>query len=160
MIIVSDTTCLCHLALVGQHELLHQLFGSVVIPPAVAAELAQGALKRPEISEVLHAGWLEVRTLEDTCRADELAQTLDRGEAEALVLAIELDCPLLMDDLPGRRCAQSMKLKFTGTLGVLVAAKAKGMIPLIQPVIHRMIHEDGFRVSGSLIAQTLKEVGE
>jgi uncharacterized protein len=145
---------------VDQHELLHRLFGTVVIPPAVAAELAQGALTRSEINRVLHAEWLEVRTLNDLNQADRLAQILERGEAEALVLALELNCALLIDDLPGRRCALSMNVKITGTLGVLVAAKTRGMIPLVRPVIQRMIQDDGFRVSQALLAETLKEVGE
>lgn len=160
MIIVSDTTCLSHLALIGLHELLPALFGSVVIPPAVAAELSRGQVKHQVIGEVLHSPWIEVRTLDDEARTDELAMTLDRGEAEAIVLAMELNCPLLMDDLPGRRCAQSLMLKITGTLGVLVAAKQRGLLPLVQPVIHRMIHEHDFRAGQALLAQTLKEAGE
>jgi predicted nucleic acid-binding protein len=38
MIIVSDTSPLSHLAKVAQLSLLHQLYGTVIIPDAVAIE--------------------------------------------------------------------------------------------------------------------------
>lgn len=160
MIIVSDTTCISHLALVGLQELLPKLFGQVIIPPAVGLELAQGAVKHPEIEKALHAPWLEIRTLHNSTQADELALTIDRGEAEAIALALELKCPLLMDDLPGRRCAEALQLKFTGTLGVLVDAKKRGCVEAVKPVLTRMLSQDRFRISPALLERILKEVGE
>lgn len=160
MIIVSDTTCISHLALVGLHELLPRLFGQVIIPPAVGLEIARGAAKHAEIEKALHAPWLEIRTLQSPARADELALTIDRGEAEAIALALELGCPLLMDDLPGRRCAEAFQLKITGTLGVLVEAKKRGWVEALKPVLTRMVSQDRFRISPALLERILKEVGE
>ncbi|MFZ4767417.1 MAG: hypothetical protein ACOYMN_20890 [Roseimicrobium sp.] len=55
MIVVSDTSSLCYLARLGQLDILHRLFGEVVVPPAVASELALGTSTFPEIDTSLHS---------------------------------------------------------------------------------------------------------
>ncbi len=160
MIVVSDTTCLNYLARLGLQSVLPGLFRQVLVPPAVATELAAGLAAHAELDQLLHAPWLEIRTLRDNTMVVSLANQLDLGEAEAITLANELTAILLMDDLPGRKCAAAMNLHVIGTFGVLAAATQKGMVPRLKPVLDRLVNELGFRASEDLIRKTLDTVGE
>lgn len=85
---------------------------------------------------------------------------VDNGEASAIALAMEIDSPLLiLDDLKGRKLAAQLNLRFTGTLGVLILAKQKGIIALLKPYFDKIEATD-FRVPGDLIQRILKELGE
>lgn len=161
MIVVSDTSCLCYLAMIRQEELLPLLFHDVIIPPAVAAELARGAVDFPAIHRVLDAAWLTVRTLNSASRAAELEKQVDRGEAEAITLAEEIHADLLMvDDQEARDLAARLGIKRIGLLGVLIAAKkAAHLNGSLRPVLEALLNL-GFRASPSLIQQVLKEAGE
>jgi hypothetical protein len=160
VIVVSDTTCLNYLARLGLQSVLPGLFGQVIVPPAVATELAAGLAAHAELDSLLHAPWLEIHALQDNATAGSLASQLDLGEAEAITLAHELNALLLMDDLPGRKRAAGMNLQVIGTFGVLAAATQKGMIHRLKPVLDRLVNELGFRASEDLIRKTLHTVGE
>ena len=74
MIVVSDTSPITALLTVEQGELLVQLFGEVVVPPAVEAELQRTHPALPI--------WLRVQSVQDTAKAALYARSVDRGEAE------------------------------------------------------------------------------
>jgi uncharacterized protein len=81
---------------------------------------------------------------------------LDPGEANAVVLAIELKATqLLIDERLGRIEAKRQGLRITGILGVLLAAKRRGLIPIIRPILDRLIDEANFRISDRLYNETL-----
>jgi len=74
---------------------------------------------------------------------------LDTGETEGLTLALEIGAPnafVIMDELPGRRAAVQLGINHTGTLGLLLNAKALGILPAVKPELDRL-DELGFRVS-------------
>jgi len=74
-----------------------------------------------------------------------LREQLDPGEAEAIVLAAELDAKLLLvDEKRGRRIAIDRGLEVTGLLGVLAEARARGLIPKCKPILDDMIRVAGF----------------
>ena len=161
MIVVSDTSCLCYLALLGREGLLQSLYGQVFIPPAVAAELARGAVELPPIQRVLEAGWLTVRSLNAPARAAELEAEIDHGEAEAIVLCEELHADfLLVDDQAARNLAKKRGIAHIGLLGVLVSAQRASLLGgALKPAFEELLHL-GFRASPALIETLLKEVGE
>ena len=92
MIVVSDTSPLSSLAIIDYLSLLQQLYEQVLIPPAVADELARGGEDDDRITRVLSLDWIEVRqpTNLELITMLESDSHLDRGEAEAIVLALEL----------------------------------------------------------------------
>ena len=105
MIVVSDTSPIRALAFLEQLTVLEQLFGTVVIPPAVIDELAHPArLARGESPvDLSRFPFIQVRIPAGQAQVEELAEELDRGESEAIVLAEELHCPaILMDEAAGR----------------------------------------------------------
>ncbi|MEJ5310364.1 MAG: DUF3368 domain-containing protein [Anaerolineae bacterium] len=89
-----------------------------------------------------------------------LLADLDWGEAEAIVLAKTFKADyVLLDDLDARRFARRAGLKPVGTLGILLAARLRGEIPLIRLEIDRL-QALGFRASTELIKAVLQEAGE
>jgi predicted nucleic acid-binding protein len=129
MIVVSDTSPLTNLAAIGQFDLLHQLYGQVHIPEGVWHELSAEGKRWPGRDEVAAAGWVERRTVLNESLVMALRRDLDRGEAETIALALELQAELvLLDEREGRRAAQRLGLQVVGVVGILLEAKTKGAI--------------------------------
>jgi uncharacterized protein len=147
--VVLDTGPIIALAGIGRLDLLRALYREVLIPPAVRHELTRGE-DRPGSRRDLHAApWIKVATAPES-EAAALLTDLDRGEAEAIALARKLQPSLLViDDRLGRRHATRLALTFTGTIGVLVVARERGLVERVSPLLNRLA-ENGIYVSQRL----------
>ena len=136
--VVADTGPLIALARVEQLDLLQRLFGRVIVPPAVHAELAIDS-NRPGarvLADALGTGWITVEALVEPTMLWELTQLLGPGEAEAIAIAEQEDARfLLIDDARGRRTARSRGIPIVGVAGVLLAAKSRGALTAVGPVL-------------------------
>jgi uncharacterized protein len=65
VIIISDTSPIANLVVVGYIDLLPQLFGTIVIPDVVYQELLANGTSHPVTQTVMTANWLEVRSVRD-----------------------------------------------------------------------------------------------
>ncbi len=106
MIIISDTSPLSSLALVGYLSILKDIYTNVVIPQAVANELANLTEEDIRIKAIISLKWIQVKQAANlelvACLRNEY--NLDLGEAEAIALALELKADeLLIDERLGRR---------------------------------------------------------
>jgi len=124
-VVVADTTPLNYLIQIGQVELLRDLFGKVMIPEAVLAEL-----HHPKAPSAV-ANWLlrlpERLTVEKVKRLDQTIQ-LGHGENEAISLAVERHILIvLMDERRGRSAAETRGLLPIGTLNILDLADERGL---------------------------------
>lgn len=160
MIVVSDTSPILNLALIGRLDLLVSLYRQVLIPPAVARELV-----RPDSSGLLihldSCPWLVVACARDQVRVRQLCAQLDHGEAEAIVLALESRADvLLVDERRGRRLAAAFGLRVIGLLGMLAEAKRMGLVERVKPVLDDLITRAGFWIGAELHAKVLAELGE
>lgn len=161
MIVVSDASPLISLAAVDLLPLLRDLYGTVLIPPAVHQEIRHAKPSAPGAAALGAASWLRVESLRGEFLVRALEGELDRGEAEALALATEQGAELtLIDEHRGRKVASRLGIKSVGVLGVLVEAKRKGLLPEVKPALARLVGEASFRVSASLCRKVLVAVGE
>jgi predicted nucleic acid-binding protein len=161
VIIVSNTSPLCNLAIAEHLWILHQLYQTIIIPQVVADELGQA--RAPEIQMILALEWIEIRTLSNTTLAETLERDryLDPGEAHAIALAVELNAnELLMDERLGRQAATELGIPIVGILDILRVAKLRGLITTVKPILDRLINDAQFRVAKPLYEQILQDVGE
>ena len=107
------------------------------------------------------ASWIKtVRLTDDRDIETYVRSGLDLGEAAVLALAKEHDAQLvIIDELAARQHAASIGLSFKGTLGVLLEAKAAGLIDAIKPLLIQL-RDNGMHLSESLVNNTLREAGE
>jgi predicted nucleic acid-binding protein len=162
VIIISDTSPITSLAAIGQLDLLQQLYSTILIPQAVYEELTGAGISVPGSLEVQTLNWLEVHQITNLALVTTLLnKQLDRGECEAITLAIELSADLLLiDERRGRTEANRLGLRITGLLGVLVEAKQKGLILAVKPLIDNLISIAQFRVADELYHKILNMLGE
>jgi predicted nucleic acid-binding protein len=152
MIVVSNTTPINYLLLIGEIDVLPALYGRLLIPEAVERELGHpGAagivgdwIRRPP-------KWLDIAS----SGAFEVMPRLDLGESEAIALALERRADLiLLDDLVARRAAQGSRLAHTGTLGILGTAAERGLLRL-RPALERL-QRTSFQASPALYRTILE----
>jgi len=161
MVVVSDTSPISGLYRIGHLHLLQLLYREVIIPNIVFEELLQLQEFGYDLMEVLVADWITIKSPSSTVQLEKLQQELDAGEAEAIALAGQLHADLLLiDEAKGRSIAKQSGVLVIGLLGVLAEAKAEGHIPLVKPLMDRLIHEINFRVSPALYKLVLEQVGE
>ncbi len=164
MIIVSDTSPIANLAAIGQLALLRQLYATIIIPVAVYNEMVAVDKIVPGAVEVQTLSWIQTQTVADAQRVAEVQTRqdgIDLGEAEAIVLALELKADLLlMDERRGRELAINYGLKVIGLLGVLLQAKRNGFVHTVKPLMDQLIEDADFRVSSQLYAIILQTAGE
>jgi uncharacterized protein len=156
MIIVSDTSPLCSLQLVNYLWLLREIYGKVIIPDVVSDELKNAT--NPEIKAICNLSWLEIQSVKNVKLAQKLQnqEGLDKGEAYAISLAIELQADeLLIDERLGRREAEKLGVSMIGLLGVLIIAKKRELIVNVQEIMDALITVAGFRVSNALYQKVL-----
>ena len=158
--IVSNSTPLIHLARIGQLDLLRDFFGKVMIPPAVYEEcVVQGKAYR-DAQLIAQAEWLEIKPVSDSHLVILLNAELDRGEAEAIALALQQEADLLLlGDSEGRHKARLYGLKYTGTVGILLKAKHNGKLPLLRSALDDL-QSTGFWLDNRLYQKLLQEAGE
>jgi predicted nucleic acid-binding protein len=158
-IVVSDTSPVRALAHLGLTHLLGALFDRVLIPPAVLAELSRVGIDLSAPSGP--PPWLEVRAPADAQGVADLLRELDRGESEAITLAIEVgSTELLIDESDGRQVARRMGLEPVGVIGLLIRAKARGHPVVVLPLLDRLQSELNFFISAALRAEAGRLSGE
>jgi predicted nucleic acid-binding protein len=87
--------------------------------------------------------------------------TLQKGETEALALALQLPASfLLVDDAQGRKAAAALGLGYTGTLGILLRATFERKIPKLRPVLELLKKRTTFWLRAAVYEAALKQVGE
>ncbi|BBH40511.1 hypothetical protein myaer102_30760 [Microcystis viridis NIES-102] len=163
MIIISDTSPLSSLALVDYLSILKDIYTNVVIPQAVANELANLTEEDIRIKAIISLNWIQVKQATNlelvACLRNEY--NLDLGEAEAIALALELKADeLLIDERLGRREAVRLGLSITVVLGVLLIAKNRGLIAKVKPIMESLISQANFRISHQLYEEVLQTANE
>jgi predicted nucleic acid-binding protein len=147
--IISDTSCLIILSNIGAIDLLQKVYSSITTTPEIAFEFEDTL---PE--------WIEIKAASNSNYQQILELQIDKGEASAIALALEIpESLVILDDYKARRVGEKLGLLITGTIGVIISAKLEGHIPSIIPVIE-MMRKTNFRLSEDVVNEALKKAGE
>lgn len=161
MIVIGDTSVILNLCCVRQQELLQALFREILVPPEVRLEFERAAQVYPRFAGLVMPPWIRVqrpRAIPDAVRH---APRLDTGEIAAIALALEITADaLLIDETDGRRAARQLGLRTIGVAGILVRARAAGLLPTIGPVLEQLEQTANFWLAPTLRAELLRSVGE
>lgn len=157
MLVVADSSALVALAICDALPLLDRLFREVKVPPAVFRECT---VHGKSAADVLEA-YLRDKVVAVDLNAFAIAAVeLGRGELEAMALCKRIGADrLLVDDRRARHIARLNAIPIIGSLGVLVAAKEKGLVPVIRPRIDA-IRSAGIRLGERIVAEALLLAGE
>jgi len=148
--VVSDASPLIALHEIGQLGLLGAIFGTVLMPPAVAREALS----------VVRPSWIVERAPKTPLAPAVARAGLGAGESETISLALELDADrVIIDELAGRSLALRLGLPLIGTLGILLVARRRNLIPTIREPIDTL-RRGGFRVANDLYEDLLHRAGE
>jgi len=160
VIVVVDASALITLARIGRLNILREVADQVYIPEAVYGEVVGSGKDRPGSVEVAQASWISRRRVGDHATVARLREEIGRGEAEAIVLAREIGADfVILDDASARRIAEKEGDKVSGLLGFLIAAKERGVVQALKPILDEMI-AIGFFVDDPLYESILRQAGE
>lgn len=149
-IVVSDTTALIIFAKSGSLTLLSNLFETIYIPKAVYDELmikddiVKYSLKDFNIIELKPVSNLQIlQTIQNL--------KIDKGEIEAISLALELKLPIIIDEARGRKIAQNQGLKIIGCLGILIENYRQDIISIDKVKYYfELFKHNNLRISSEL----------
>jgi predicted nucleic acid-binding protein len=147
--IIADTSCLIVLSKIGHLDILHKLFEDIVTTQEIADEYGENLPL-----------WITIVTVKDKYKMQVFEIQVDKGEASAMSLALETENSLLIvDDYKARRLALALNINFTGTIGIIILAKKRGIIDSIKPFLEKIKATD-FRISAELELQALISADE
>ena len=148
-VIISDTSCLILLDKIGELNLLHVVFGQITVTQDIANEFQKEL-----------PAWFKIEEPTNKTYQKILEASLDKGESSAIAYAIEhADCLLIIDDFKGRKFAEQLGIRITGTLGVIINAKLSGHINSVKPILEKIKKTD-FRLTIDLEKTTLERSNE
>ena len=145
-VVIADASCLIVLQNIGELSLLQKLFGEVFITEEIEKEFG---LEMPE--------WIKVKEIQNPAQKNALTLILDKGEASAIALSLEIKNSLLIiDEKKGRRMAQELGLKIIGTLGVILKAGENNLIASVEDLLKKLEKAD-FYISPNLKNRILQK---
>jgi predicted nucleic acid-binding protein len=146
--VVSNTSPLIFLERIDSLDLLRQCFDRIYIPEGVKNEW--GAESIPS--------FISVHSISEIGKSyvKGAIGRLHKAELEAIQLAIELKCKvILLDDLLARRIAKKKELVPLGVLGVLKIACKLELMPLteVKLKVSELINNHGFFITSNILNQ-------
>ena len=156
--VVSNTTPIISLLKIGKLQIFKDLYDEIFIPQEVFNEIEAGKNKEfyTDLSKI---EWIKIEKINNE-KALSYFLDLDKGEAEAIVLANEKEADLIiLDESLGRFHAKHTGLKVTGTIGILLKAKQLGYITELKPLLFELRTKNVW-LSDSLIENALKLANE
>lgn len=156
---VVNASPLIFLSRAGLVELLQTTASRVVVPEAVAAEIRMRGPSDPTVRVLDQTRWLETVPVAHV-PVEIVAWDLGPGESAVLAWArANPGAEAIIDDLLGRKCAATLGVPLRGTLGLVLLARQRGIIPAARPVLDRL-RASGMYLGDAVLVEALKRVGE
>jgi predicted nucleic acid-binding protein len=154
MKVVSNASPLIALSLIEKLYLLEELWEEIIIPEAVYYEVVIQGKRKPGaslIEKAIENRWIRVIQIKEKNAVKFLLPILDYGEAEAIVLAQEIQAGLvILDNREPRLFAHQVGLKVIGTIGIILKAYEKKLIKHPLEEIYKL-KSYGFYIGDNLL---------
>ncbi len=153
--IISDSTTIITLLNIDKLEILHNLFDVVYLPQRVYNEIV--------IDEKieLDRSFFIIKEIKDRRLYSILLKALDSGEAEAIILAMEMNLSLIIDERKGRKVAKNLGINIFGFIGLLLLNHKNGYLSESGTIdVFNKAKEQGFRVGQRLESDFLRKIYE
>ena len=95
---MCNSSPLIHLARIGELELLRDLFEEVLVPEAVYRECVIEGRDRDDASKIKTASWIRITRIKNIELKKALNASLDEGESETIVLALQERADIILLD--------------------------------------------------------------
>lgn len=157
--VIVNSTPLIVLSNIGRLDLLHQLYGDIIIPQAVFDEVTQK--EDSACNQIRTESWIHTEQIHSATDRRMFQAKLHAGEVEVMQLAQENPTAdlVVLDDNAAKKTAKFLGLTVTGTLGILLKAKARGIIEYVMPLLSQ-IQANGFYISDEVLALVRAEAKE
>lgn len=156
---IINASPLIFLSRSGHLALLRGFADDVWVPEPVAEEIMRRGPDDQTARAIQQTPWLSIKPV-PTIPQTIAEWRLGKGESGVLALAAEhAGSEVIIDDLAGRKCAASLGIPVRGTLGIVLVAKRRGVIPLARPVLEEMM-KAGLYLSKKVLDKALKKVDE
>ncbi|BCD62879.1 hypothetical protein NitYY0826_C1765 [Nitratiruptor sp. YY08-26] len=130
--------------------MLQNLFQKIYIPKKVHEEITYK-------EDYFIPKFIETVEIDNSEILHYLEFYLDKGESEAIALALERDLPLIIDEKKGRKIAKNLGIKIVGLLGIVYLNVQKGFITKKEAkAFLETAVKNGYRISEKLIEEVLK----
>lgn len=155
-----DASPLIVLARGGFLHLMRALAEETIVPAAVAIEVRNARSSDAAVEALTHDSTLRIGNPVHV--ADALGQfALGAGEEAVLAWAMaHPDAVAIIDEQDGRKAAQVLGVRVLGTLGVIIEAKKRGLIPAARPVVEHLLRTTSWYLDDDLRERTLRSEGE
>jgi predicted nucleic acid-binding protein len=156
---VVNASPLIYLAHADLIDLLQVGGPSICVPRTVSEEILLRGPQDPTVNVLKTTPWLlEVEPVPPSSKV--LAWRLGPGETSVLSWSLAHPASMaIVDDLAARRCAEALGIIFTGTLGLVLRAARKGILPAARPAVEKLLAA-GMYLSPKLIDSVLAVIGE
>lgn len=153
--VISNSTPIIALKRIENLNLLRELYDKIIVPYGVYEEVIIDTKKRELDDFIKNSGFIDIVRIENEGAKKFLDTSLHKGEVEVIVLAKEIKADLcIIDDLLARKYAKHHEIKITGTIGVLLKSKEKGLISEVRPLVDELINH-GIYISEKLYKNIL-----
>ena len=158
--VVVNSTPIISLHSIGRLDLLEKIYDKIYIPYAVYEEVCIDGDDIIDKDLLMSFSSFSIKQVSNHEAKKYFKTSLHKGEVETMILAGELNADLcIIDDQVARNYAKFLGLKVTGTLGVLIKGKEKGLIKEITPLMDTLIR-NGIYISNKLYKDIIKIAGE
>ena len=155
---VVNASPIISLANCGCLELINKLCDEAVVPQSVVDEIIAGPESDPA-RLAIEGGW-GIRIRSPVPCTDLIEWGLGAGETAVLALALERSpATVVLDDAVGRACAKAMNVQVIGTIGIIIRAKKRSLIPSAATAI-ASLRDTGLYLSDDVVAGALRYCGE
>ncbi|KKD37955.1 MAG: DUF3368 domain-containing protein [Limnoraphis robusta] len=140
-------------------DLLPRLFTEIWVPEAVWCEVVEAGKTDAASKQLPTVSWVK-RVSVATISPRISSWGLDAGESEVLSLTLENpDYRAIIDDAAARRVARTLEIPVLGTVGILLLAKKRGLIPSVTIPI-QALRDAGLWLADEFVQSLLRQTGE